>query len=467
MRGGLLGARPGARATGWRCWPRTTGTSCRRTSPCWASGRRRAAQPRQPPPGSSASCARRGRLAIVGPGGKAIAGVDIDGGPDARPAWSPPADLLASTTGARWSRSATTTSPSSSSPAAPPARPRPPSSPTATCGPTSSRCWRSPAARRRRGGAAASCRCSTSSGSTSSSAWRCRRLDGRAHGALRRPRRPRGDREHGVTVISGAPTDVVGAGHAARRRPRRPGRACAWRSRRRRPRPDVVPPGGRPLRRRRQPGLRAHRGVAGGHRRLGHEAPEGSDRACRCPASRSASSTPGRTCSSATPARCGCGGPTCSPATGRTTRPPRRARPRRLAPHRRHGRRGRRRLPVPRRPGQGRRSSCRGSTCSRPRSRRCCAQHPAVAEAAVVGVPHPAPARRSRPTSVPADGRRSRRTRSSPSRPSYLARYKCRPRSMFVDELPQAVDGKLRPPLIGTLTGAPGRLRRQASLHRL
>ena len=132
---------------------------------------------------------------------------------------------------------------------------------------------------------------------------------------------------HGVTVIAGAPAmwaawaDLPDAGASAfadradrhlRRgpAPRRGGRAaCESRF-------------GVSLRR----GLRPHRGVA----RWSPPRPASSTgrarSARRCPASRSAWSTPtATTCSSATPARSGCGARTCSRATGTTPRPPRTA----------------------------------------------------------------------------------------------------------------------------------------------
>ena len=109
-----------------------------------------------------------------------------------------------------------------------------------------------------------------------------------------------------------------------------------------------------PLRRRRHRGLRAHRGLARRHVRHRARRARGQHRRAAPRASRSAWSTPtARTRSSATPASSGCRAPTCSPATGTTPRPPRRAHDRRLAAHRRRRGGRRRRLPVPRRPGQG------------------------------------------------------------------------------------------------------------------
>ena len=118
-----------------------------------------------------------------------------------------------------------------------------------------------------------------------------------------------------------------------------------------------------------------------------------------------------------------------------------RARRRRLAAHRRHRRGRRRRLPVPGRPGQGPHHRVGLQRVSRPRSRRCCIEHPAVDGCAVVGVPHPHSGEAVKAYVVvdaAVVGRGGRA--SSRCCADRLARYKCPTKVMFVDELPQGLE---------------------------
>ena len=69
-------------------------------------------------------------------------------------------------------------------------------------------------------------------------------------------------------------------------------------------------------------------------------------------------------------------------------------------------------------------------------------EHPAVAEAAVVGIPHPCPARRSAPRSCSAGGRRHAR-RAPRLRQGPVAAYKY-PRHVWLDAaLPKGPTGKI------------------------
>ena len=99
--------------------------------------------------------------------------------------------------------------------------------------------------------------------------------------------------------------------------------------------------------------------------------------ACRCPVSRCASSTPtARTSSSATRASCGCGGPTCSRATGRTTRPPGARSTPTAGCTRATSRWSTTTASCTWWTGRRTSSSCRASTSTRPRSKRCCSSTP-------------------------------------------------------------------------------------------
>ena len=61
---------------------------------------------------------------------------------------------------------------------------------------------------------------------------------------------------------------------------------------------------------------------------------------------------------------------------------------RRLVPHRRPGRAGRRRLSAPHRPAEGDHQPRRREDLARARSTRCCMDHPAVAQAVTFAMPH-------------------------------------------------------------------------------
>ena len=89
-------------------------------------------------------------------------------------------------------------------------------------------------------------------------------------------------------------------------------------------------------------------------------------------------------------------------------------------------------------------SSCRASTCSRPRSRRCCWSTRPSSAAAVVGVPHPHSGEAVKAYVVVAAGHVDRGGRGHRAAASdRLARYKCPEKVMFVDELPQGLAGKV------------------------
>jgi long-chain acyl-CoA synthetase len=71
------------------------------------------------------------------------------------------------------------------------------------------------------------------------------------------------------------------------------------------------------------------------------------------------------------------------------------------------------------------------------------AEHPGVAEVAVVGVPHPHTGEAVKAYVVPAPGAHVEEEALIAHCTSQLARYKCPSKILFVDELPRGVAGKL------------------------
>ena len=167
----------------------------------------------------------------------------------------------------------------------------------------------------------------------------------------------------------------------------------------------------------------------------------------RCPGSTCASSTPtAPTSSPATRARSGSRARTCSRATGTTDEATARVLlRRRLAAHRRRRRRRRRRRAPASSTGPRTSSSCRGSTCTRPRSRRCCMEHPERRRGRGRRASRArAPARPSSRTSSPSPAPTLDAPTCCPSTArASLARYKCPTRIEIVDELPHTLVGKL------------------------
>jgi hypothetical protein len=370
-----------------------------RSSPAPPGGPRSPGSTGPPPRLATSSRPRAGRLVV-------------DGRPPRRPDGG--------RAGPRSSSATTTTSPCSCSPAAPPAPPRRPCSPTATCSRTSSSARPTPTASSPDDVAFGVLPFFHIFGlnvvlnlSLRTGARCCRRavrprVRARVHRQARRhgrqPGAPRCGRR-GRAARDAAPTPSRRAHRHLGCRQARPAG------------PHAMPTASGAHRR----GLRPHRGVAGGDLRHRHPAPEGSIGA-PLPGVRCASSTPtGSTCSWATPARSG-SGPQRVPGLLERPRGHRGAlTARRLAPHRRRRRGRRRRLPLPRRPGQGPHHRV-GFNVYPAEVEEVLVEHPGVDAAAVVGVQHPHSGEAVKAYVVARPGRPSRRTTSSPTaRPAWPA----------------------------------------------
>ena len=274
-------------------------------------------------------------------------------------------------------------------------------------------------------------------------------LRGGRHGAAHRAVRPAVGAssrcvDHGVTVISGAPT--MWAAWAAL--PGAPADAFATvrlaTSGAAKLDPEVRQAIQRALRPRPQRGLRAHRGVAGRHVRHRAARRPRAASACRCPASRCGSSTPTATTpSSATPARSGCKGPNVfagywedPEATADALTPDGWLRTGDVAVVDDDGflflvDRVKDLIIVS------------GFNVYPAEVEEVLASHPAVAHAAVVGVPHPHSGEAVKAYVVTAEGVSVEEDELIDHCEAHLARYKCPQKVMFVDEIPQSATGKV------------------------